>query len=214
MTTGLAVNLFLGTILTVECYHFRPFFGGVKHQQLFPVGRPYASSPLTMTTSFAPVPPGHAGVKDRSAHVDILDQSLKDHTGRGVYERMGTSEPCCCEVCLNQRYALVSHGPEDEPCYNYGNSAFLSLLDCTWDELCHLPTRRLSDSGDDLVGRDLMEKGVGYAESETSIWVTHDGEPFTVHDMLIWNCYDETGKYYGQAALFDRNKMEGKSPKP
>jgi len=154
---------------------------------------------------------------------------------------------CCCEVCLNHRFALISHGPPptttttttttekndegvniNEPTFNYGNAACLSALGCTWEELCALPARRVlsvgksgegeakakaepdgEDVGADVIGSELMDRcDEGYVQGVDGIWVNHNGIPFRAHNMLVWTVFDDNGKYYGQAALFDMKNTE------
>ena len=84
------------------------------------------------------------GIQDVPRHIILLDKSLKDKTGRGVFDRMAIKREAelddIATVNKYKRFDLISHNTEDNPIYNYGNIACLSTFSRSWEELCQIPS--------------------------------------------------------------------------
>jgi len=153
------------------------------------------------------------GVKDFRRHVEILEKSLEKLTKCGIYDRMGLSPSDGYDkICQNDRFVLISHGTEADPIYNFGNLACLQAFVRSWEELCKTPSREsvVYRSVNEVLRESLMKKVTedGFVEGVTGIRVTGNGKFVRIVDGVVWNCYDEKEKYYGQAAFFDKELAE------
>lgn len=141
--------------------------------------------------------------KDQTArHVAILQESYRHYTGRYLFDpKLGASEAI---AWLEQApFALVSHGTQPDPIFNYGNQTALQLFGMTWDEFTRMPSRLSAEPVDraertrllDHVSRD------GYIDDYTGVRIAADGRRFLIRHATVWNLLDESGRFYGQAAM-------------
>lgn len=163
-----------------------------------------------------------AAVEDRDDHLRIIDNSLRKHSGQGIYERMfgEDAERVPRDVHTNTRWVVVSHDKGDTtpasvlgnegPIFNYGNFATLAQFRMKWDEFTCLPSKYAAEMGSDREARVKLLQQVtddGYADETSGIVrVAGDGTRFFVPRFAVWNTYDDDGNYYGQACLFDRDE--------
>jgi len=156
------------------------------------------------------------GIQDVPRHIILLDKSLKDKTGRGVFDRMAIKREAelddIAAVNKNERFVLISHNTEDNPIYNYGNIACLSTFSRSWEELCQIPSSEsvVFKSVDHALREKLMKKVTdeGFVEGASGIRTRGDGRFIQLRGAVVWNCYNEEGVYYGQACLFDSRVTE------
>lgn len=100
-------------------------------------------------------------------------------------------------------YAVLSHGTQADPIFNYGNQTALGLFELDWDALTALPSRLsaeplLQEERDHLLARVAQD---GYIDDYTGVRVSSSGKRFLIHNATVWNLLDEKGQPYGQAAL-------------
>lgn len=116
------------------------------------------------------------------------------------------------DICQNSRFALISHGTELDPFFNYANEACLEAFARSYDELCALPSKMsvVLRSEDEDLRIELLRRVTtdGYVDDATGIRVRGDQKYIRFVNAQVWNCYDENEEYYGQACLFDTNKTE------
>ena len=139
-------------------------------------------------------------------HVCMLDDSLKKLTGSGVSERMGVSiyvnedgsrskEAIFNNLCLNNRYVLISHGTEDDPIYNFSNIAGLEAFHRTWEEVRKIPSREsvVLQSSDEKIRISLMKNVTanGFVEGATGIRVRGDGQFIRLVDAVVSTVFVE-----------------------
>ncbi len=141
--------------------------------------------------------------KDQIAHhVAILQASYHRYTGRYVFNpQLDASEA----IAWLERapFALVSHGTQPDPIFNYGNQTALQLFSMTWDEFTRMPSRLSAEPVDreertrllDRVSRD------GYIDDYTGVRIAGDGRRFLIRHATVWNLLDESDHFYGQAAM-------------
>lgn len=142
--------------------------------------------------------------RDIIDHVYMIDKSLRDVTGNGVTERMGVKtyddesksklierEYIYKNICLNDRWVLISHGIEDDPIYNFVNIAGLQAFHRTWDEVRKTPSREsvVLQSKDEGLRIILMEKVTknGFVEGASGIRVRGDGQFVRLVDAVVRN---------------------------
>ncbi|MBT5292158.1 MAG: MEKHLA domain-containing protein [Cellvibrionales bacterium] len=104
---------------------------------------------------------------------------------------------------FNAPFALLSHGLEDDPIFNFGNQAALSLFEYNWDTFTQLPSR-LSAKPIDQVERQRLLDAVsqhGYIDNYAGIRIAASGREFLIENAVVWNVIDKNGSYCGQAAV-------------
>ena len=99
-------------------------------------------------------------------------------------------------------FAVMSHGTETDPVFNYANQCALDLFEITWENFIKLPSRYSAEA--DLQGeRDRILQQVaesGYADDYSGVRISNKGRRFQVKNATVWNMIDQ-GRCYGQAAL-------------
>jgi len=100
-------------------------------------------------------------------------------------------------------YAVLSHGTQADPIFNYGNQTALGLFELDWDALTALPSRLsaeplVREERDRLLARVAQD---GYIDDYTGVRVSSSGKRFLIRNATVWNLLDEKGQPYGQAAL-------------
>ena len=104
---------------------------------------------------------------------------------------------------FNAPFALLSHGLEDDPIFNFGNQAALSLFEYNWDTFTQLPSR-LSAKPIDQVERQRLLDAVsqhGYIDNYAGIRIAASGREFLIENAVVWNVIDKNGSYCSQAAV-------------
>jgi len=99
-------------------------------------------------------------------------------------------------------FAVMSHGTETDPIFNYANQCALDLFEMTWENFIKLPSRYSAEM-DSQEERDRILQRVsedGYVDDYTGVRITSKGRRFQITNAVVWNVFDE-GRYFGQAAL-------------
>lgn len=132
----------------------------------------------------------------------ILGNSYRHWTGRHLLDP--AVDGADAVAALNQApYAVVSHGTEADPIFNYANRTALQLFAMSWEAFTALPSRL---SAEPMVQeeRDRLLERVGtqgYIDDYSGIRVSSSGKRFLIRNATVWNLLDEMGQPYGQAAL-------------
>lgn len=139
---------------------------------------------------------------DLLQHVALLCSSFKRLTGR---ELIGTSLNAEQAVLQLQQapFAVVSHGVEADPIFNYANQTALELFEMEWQDFIQLPSR-LSAEAMERSDRDRLLQRVsqyGFVDDYSGVRISSSGRRFLVQDATVWNLLDESGRYQGQAAM-------------
>jgi hypothetical protein len=134
-------------------------------------------------------------------HISLLVSSFKLLTGKNIM----TSD---CDIDTISReiffapFAVMSHGLEADPIFNYANQCALDLFEMAWEDFIKLPSR-LSAEADSQEERIRILKKVsenGYADDYTGVRISNKGKRFQIKNAIVWNVIDQD-RYYGQAAL-------------
>ena len=109
----------------------------------------------------------------------------------------------------NTRYAILSHGTQDDPIYNYFNKAAMETFLYEPEEIYQLPSRKSAPPDLRIDRAALIQASVerGFQVYTKAVRVTKYGQLFQINEGLLWNVYDDNGNRVGQTALFDRNKI-------
>lgn len=137
------------------------------------------------------------------AHTACLARSLKHWTGRDLIA--GAPDPATlAERVFHAPFVLVSHGTEADPVLNYGNVAALRLWEMTWEELTRTPSRLTAEAPqrDERARLLAAVTAHGFIDDYSGIRISKTGRRFRIARATVWNLLDESGKHYGQAAVF------------
>jgi len=103
---------------------------------------------------------------------------------------------------FNAPFALLSHGLEDDPIFNFGNQTALTLFEYNWDDFTQLPSRLSAKPVDQNERQRLLDavSQHGFIDNYAGIRIASSGREFLIENALVWNVIDKDGRYCGQAA--------------
>ena len=139
-------------------------------------------------------------------HVDLLLSNyrrwLKRDLSPPLFAKKGLSE---AEALFTADFALVSHGVEADPLFNYGNQTALRLFGLEWESFVCLPSRKSTEMSDRRERARLLDAVYtqGFIDDYTGIRISASGRRFRIDRATVWNLVDQDGRYRGQAACFD-----------
>lgn len=149
-----------------------------------------------------------AGLKtDRrfdTVHAGLLCSSYHRWTGRKLLPDSIPGQDFA-QALFNANFALVSHGTEADPVFNYGNAVALRLFEMDWTAFIQLPSR-LSAEPVSQAARDVLMRKVttqGFVDDYRGTRISASGRRFVIEQTTVWNLVDDQGRYQGQAARFD-----------
>jgi hypothetical protein len=142
---------------------------------------------------------------ERIQHVALLRSSFFHWTGKPLVPEdvMPDEAPRYLDQA---HFAVVSHGIEPDPIFNYGNRAALQLFEMREEDFVALPSR-LSAEPMAQVERDHLLQRVaahGFIDDYTGIRISSSGRRFRILQAVVWNVVDHEGHHLGQAALLQR----------
>jgi hypothetical protein len=143
-----------------------------------------------------------SAVTDIVCHIELLRASYRHWLGRDFIDG-GIQGVAAMHWLDAAPFALLSHGTEADPVFNYANRTALRLFGMTWEAFTTLPSR-LSAEGMDRAERARLLARVahdGYIDDYTGVRVGSDGRRFRIRQATVWNVVDAEGRYHGQAAL-------------
>lgn len=100
-------------------------------------------------------------------------------------------------------FAVVSHDTRPDPIFNYANTSALRLFEMDWEQFTRLPSRFSAEALEQSAREALLARVSrnGYVDDYSGVRISASGRRFMVHNATVWNLFDESGEYYGQAAL-------------
>jgi MEKHLA domain len=105
-------------------------------------------------------------------------------------------------------FALLSHGNETDPIYNYGNQKALELMEFSWEELTQMPSRKSAENilqeDRNFLLKETLSKGFSHF---TGVRISKTGKRFYIGDGILWNMFDKENKPCGQAAVYSKYKF-------
>lgn len=137
-------------------------------------------------------------------HVDLLLKSYREWTGKKLINFDGSLEEKAREI-FYAPFAVVSHGTQDDPVFNYGNDIALKLFEMSWDEFTKLPSRKSAEPMNREERTVLLERVAknGFIDDYCGVRISATGKRFEIKNATVWNVVDKDGIYRGQAATFD-----------
>lgn len=136
-------------------------------------------------------------------HAQRLCASYLRLTGRHLVDP-GAGDPV--KALDGASFAVVSHGTEADPVFNYANRAALALFATDWTSFTRLPSRCSAEAAQQEAREKLLAQVAqqGFADDYCGIRIAADGRRFRIEDTTVWNVLDEDGRSVGQAARIPR----------
>ena len=139
-------------------------------------------------------------------HSQLMMSSFERLTGRTLLNTSPDTD--IAQALFEAEFALVSHGIEADPIFNYGNYKALQLWELSWEEFTSMPSRK---SAQELVQEErnqlLSETTAKGFNNYSGVRISSSGKHFYIEDGIIWNLLDTKNQYCGQAAMFSNYKF-------
>jgi len=135
----------------------------------------------------------------RSSYEHFLKQPFP------IVSQHGKDMPLANTLYLSP-FALVSHGLEAEPVFNFGNQVALRLFGYDWDSFIELPSKYSAQAMLRQERQKLLAtvSEQGYIDNYSGIRISASGKRFHIHQATVWNLIKPNGDPLGQAAMFSR----------
>lgn len=136
-------------------------------------------------------------------HAELLIGSYRRLTGRHLI--MPEADRAAMYRALYEAdFAVVSHGTQADPLFNYANLAAQRIFELDWSGFMRLPSRESAEPVNQEARARLMARvrQDGYIDDYSGVRISATGKRFTISNATIWNLVDKTGEYRGQAAMF------------
>lgn len=133
----------------------------------------------------------------------ILVNSFQQLTGNQLIVELETPEKLA-EALFFAPFALVSHGIQTEPIFNYGNQTALKLWEITWDNFIAMPSRLSAEAENRETRATMLQQAAtkGYLDNYRGVRISTKGKRFLIEQAIVWNLQDQAGNKCGQAATF------------
>ncbi|MBV6627402.1 MAG: MEKHLA domain-containing protein [Rivularia sp. (in: Bacteria)] len=140
-------------------------------------------------------------------HSQLMMSSFERLTGRNLLNCTGSPNEIA-KALFEAEFALVSHGIETDPIFNYGNRKALQLWELEWDNFTAMPSRKsaqktVQEERDKLLA-ETTTKGFS---NFSGVRISSSGKLFYIEDGIIWNLLDTDNNYCGQAAIYSNYKF-------
>lgn len=143
-----------------------------------------------------------------SNHIRLLRSSYRRWTGGELADPFWSDERAA-DWLYRAPFALLSHGAEAEPVFNYANLLAQQLFGMDWREFTALPSR-FSAEPVSQAERSLLLAQVtanGFIDHYQGVRISKSGKRFWIANAVVWNLVDDAGTYCGQAARFSEWRM-------
>ncbi len=140
-----------------------------------------------------------------SHHAHLLCSSYERWTGKQLLPVSSPSHPLIGQL-FHAPFALVSHGTEADPVFNFGNQTALHLFEMNWEEFTQLPSRKSAEPVNRQERADFMAMVTkeGFIADYSGVRISATEKRFRIEQATVWNLIDEKEQYCGQAAVFDQ----------
>jgi hypothetical protein len=145
-------------------------------------------------------------------HSQLLLYSYQHWTGRSLLDAIASPEEIS-QALFEAPFALISHGTELDPIFNYGNRKALELWELSWEEFTRMPSRK---SAEEVVQQErdrlLADTSTKGFSNFKGIRISSTDKRFHIEDGILWNLVDELNQRCGQAAVFSNCEFIPPSP--
>lgn len=153
------------------------------------------------------IPPGR--VKDAAAWLQLSSDSLQQLTGTSLLDRLpGVTTFTDMHRC--ERYAVLSHGTQEDPIYCYLNAGAMSTFQFPVSNVYQMPSRYSAPSGKHRQARQAALHSASSAKPPDAqcfpsiIRQDVNGRQFALQHVWYWTVYNNS-TVVGQTAFFDRD---------
>jgi len=144
-------------------------------------------------------------IHEYQTFIALVDASYRHWTGHGL-PTPDSVTPQERSLWLHQHapFSLLAHDVADDPAFFYANECAVACFKYPRAKLIGMPSRFSASPLDRAARQVLLEEVTanGIAHGYTGYRVDQDGQPFMIHEGIVWTLVDEQGKRCGQAALF------------
>ena len=142
-------------------------------------------------------------------HVRHLLWSYEHFTGQPLVAGDRSYEADIAKRVFEASFALVSHGTQTDPIFNYANQTAMELFEMSWFEFTALPSKCSAEPVSREERAKLLEQVTrdNYIDDYSGIRISKNGKRFCIEQATVWNVIDKDSRdYLGQAAVFSRWK--------
>ncbi len=138
-------------------------------------------------------------------HAQLLCSSFERWTEKKLLPIQSSNEELIKQL-FYAPFALVSHGTEADPIFNFGNQTSLNLFEMEWEDFTQLPSRKSAEPVNREERARFMARVTreGFIDDYSGIRIAATGKRFMIEKATVWNIVDEKEQYCGQAAVFDQ----------
>lgn len=135
--------------------------------------------------------------------VQLILDSYRHWTGEDLIIFPLPEADALGETVYRAPFALVSHGTEVDPIFNYANRMALEAFGYSWEEWITLPSRFSAEAPNRAARQKLLDavNQRGYSDGYQGIRIGRQGR-FEIRAAQVWNLLDSSGTARGQAACF------------
>ena len=103
-------------------------------------------------------------------------------------------------------FAVVSHGTEADPIFNYANQTAQNLWEMNWEQFTKTPSRLSAEPVERVQRARILQQAStqGYIDDYQGVRISSTGKRFLIEKAIVWNLANSEGEYCGQAATFSQ----------
>lgn len=133
----------------------------------------------------------------------IMTNSYQKLLGKNLINSVNTPEQISAAL-FHAPFALVSHGTQANPIFNYGNQTALQLWSLSWEKFTSTPSAHSAEPVARAERKTMLNQAAktGYVDNYQGVRISSQGQRFLIKQGIIWNLTDESGQKCGQAATF------------
>ena len=148
-------------------------------------------------------PPPQTSNRWYAEQAALLLDSYRHWTGRELLTPAADPAETARRLFLAP-FVVVAHGPDPDPCFDYGNEAALKLFELDWEAFIQLPSRQSAEPANCKDRAELLARVQrdGYIDDYSGIRISARGRRFRIERALVWNLIDTDSRHLGQAASF------------
>jgi len=153
-------------------------------------------------------------MNEKADHIRLLLTSYSNLTGEKLINPEQENDALVAQLDAAE-FALVSHGTQTSPVFNYANKVALDLFEMNWDEFTQLESRYSAEAPSREERAELLEAvdKNGYIDNYSGVRISKNGARFFIEAATVWNVVDTEGEYKGQAAMFGQwRAVENEAP--
>lgn len=138
-------------------------------------------------------------------HSQLLADGYRHWTGEDLIA--GDPSPVNLARALYEApFALLSHGTEADPLFNYANQMAQTLWELDWASMRGMPSRQSAERSEQTQRAQALGAAgrAGCLRGYQGVRISSRGRRFRILDGTLWSLLEADGTYRGQAACFSR----------